>query len=280
METRYGMNPKDVDHYTKKELWNEWVLDKLFVDDSITATLTHVDRSLIGGAVPTTKEVCFDDFIDAGEDLGVEYVLARREVGCMNIGGPGYVLIDGERYDVGNMTAIYIGRESKNVTFGSVSYDEPARFYYHSAPAHTKYPNRVITQDMAVRKTPGSMEESNQRVVLQYILPSVCDCCQLLMGWIQVQEGSVWSAMPTHTHERRTETYMYFNMTGRNRVIHLMGEPTNSFHLIMDNEQAVVAPAWSIHTGVGSSDFGFIFSMAGENQTFPDAKPVFVDQMF
>lgn len=271
MEIRYGMNPKDVDRYTTKELREELVYDNFFIADEITYMFSHIDRALVGGAVPRTQELCLDDFINAKEDLGAEIPLENREVACINLGGEGYVVVDGEKYEVGYTTALYIGKDSEHVTFGTADYSNPAKFYFFSTSAHTKYETEIITKEMAVKIELGSIMECNERVIHQYIRPGVKDSCQVLLGYTQLKEGSVWNSMPAHTHERRTEAYMYFNMKETDRVVHLMGEPENTRHLIMENEQLVFSPAWSVHSGVGSSNYGFIWGMAGENRDLGDA---------
>ncbi|MFI3174892.1 MAG: 5-dehydro-4-deoxy-D-glucuronate isomerase [Bacillota bacterium] len=279
MEIRYGINPKDVSHYSTKELREELIVENFFVDDDVKYVYTHIDRTLLGGAVPKSKELKFDDFIDAQKDLGAEFFLAGRELACINLGGDGYVTVDGTRYDVGYTTAMYIGMGSKNVTFGSVSSTEEAKFYFYSTPAHMTYETKVITKDMAKKLELGSKMECNERTIHQYIQPEVKDSCQVLLGYTQMKEGSVWNSMPTHTHERRSETYMYFNMKEEDRVVHLMGEPENTRHLLIHNYQAVISPTWSIHTGVGTGSYGFVWGMAGENKTLSDAEAFKISQL-
>lgn len=270
MEIRYSANPRDIVNYDTEELRNEFIFDNFFKADKIIAAFTFTDRVLLGGAVPTTTTLCFDDFI-SGKDMGAETPMSGREMACINLGGDGYVISDDVRYDVGYTTAMYIGMNSQNITFGSVDSECPAKFYFFSTPAHCRYETKVITKEMAVRLDLGSAEECNQRTIHQYIQPAVTDSCQVLLGYTQLAPGSVWNSMPTHTHARRSEVYMYFNMKESDRVIHLMGEPTNTRHLIMGNEQAVFSPCWSVHAGVGSGQYGFIWGMAGENRTLSDA---------
>lgn len=279
MDIRYGLNPTDVDNYNTEKLRNELVFDNFFVNNDIKYMFSHIDRVLLGGAIPATKELCFENFIDAKADLGSAYLLEGREIAIINLGDDGYVLADGVRYDISNTTALYIGKESQNITFGSISSSNPAKFYFYSTPAHKKYETRVITKEMAVKIELGSIIECNERVIHQYIRPGVCDSCQVLLGYTQLKEGSVWNSMPTHTHERRSEVYMYFNMNETDRVIHLMGEPDNTRHLIMSNEQAVFSPCWSIHSGVGSGSYGFIWGMAGENRDLSDGATVKINEI-
>ncbi len=271
MEIRYSANPRDIDGYTTKQLREEFVYENFFHADKVTYMFSHIERVLLGGVIPATGEVRFDDFIDAPADLGNDYLLAAREMAVINLAGDGYITVDGVRYDVANTTVLYIGMGGKDVTFGSVNPDAPAKFYFYSTPAHKNYPNKVVTKEMAVKLELGNTMDCNERVIHQYIRPDVCDSCQVLMGYTQLAAGSTWNSMPTHTHERRCEAYMYFNMKEDDRVIHLMGEPTNTRHLIIGNEQAVISPTWSIHTGVGSGSYGFIWGMAGENRNLGDA---------
>lgn len=279
MEIRYGLNPKDVDNYTTKELREELVFENFFLPDEIKYMFSHIDRVVLGGCIPATKELCLDDFINAETDLGAEFILAGRELACINLADDGYVLVDGKRFDVSNTTAMYIGMGSKNVTFGSVSSDKPAKFYIYSTPAHTTYETKIITKEMAKKIELGNIEDCNERVIHQYIQPEVTDSCQVLLGYTQLAKGSVWNSMPTHTHERRSEAYMYFNMKEDDRVIHLMGEPENTRHLVMENEQVVFSPCWSIHSGVGSGSYGFIWGMAGENKILSDGKPIKINEI-
>ena len=272
MDIRYGLNPKEINSCTKEQIKEELTFKNFFSKDCIKYIYTHVDRALIGGALPMAKDVCFDDFIDSQADLGAEFPLEFREAACINIGGDGYVIVDNVRYEIGNTTAIYIGKGSRKMTFGSVSESNPAKFYFYSVPAHKKYVTKVITKEDGVKVELGSNLECNERIIHQFIQPDVADSCQVMLGYTQLQEGSVWNSMPTHTHERRTETYMYFNMKKDDRVIHLMGEAENTKHILVENEEIVISPSWSIHTGVGSGSYGFIWAMAGENRILSDAK--------
>lgn len=268
-----------MDQYNTKKLREELVYENFFQKDEIHYMYTHIDRVILGGAVPATKELCFDDVIDAKQDLGTEYFLEGREIACINLGGDGYVIADGTRHDIGVTTAIYVGKESKNLTFGSVNPENAAKFYFYSTPASKKFETKVITKEMAIKIELGSLMDCNERVIHQYIRPDVCDSCQVLLGYTQLKEGSVWNSMPTHTHQRRSETYMYFNLGEEDRVIHLMGEPENSRHLVISNEQAVISPSWSIHSGVANRSYGFIWGMAGENRDLADASPVKINEI-
>ncbi len=270
METRYSVNPRDVKTYTTKALRDEFHMRAPFRADQITLWYSHVDRVIAGGAYPVNGELRLDDFIDSEHQLGVSYPLERRELGALNIGGDGYVLVDGVRYELETISAIYIGKSAKNVTFGSVSKENPAKFYCYSAPAHKELPTRVIHQKDANRVDCGDIKTSNERSIFQFIHPDVLETCQISLGATFLGEGSVWNTMPSHTHERRMEVYLYFNVPDENVVFHLMGEPNETRHIVMKNEEGVISPSWSIHSGVGTSNYAFIWSMAGENRTYTD----------
>lgn len=272
MEIRYGLTPREINLLTNEEIRKELTFKNFFVNDAIKYIYTHVDRTIIGGAMPQSRALCFDDFIDAENDLGCEYPLESREMACINIGGEGYMVSDGKTYEIGNTTVIYVAKESKKLTFGSVKANNPAKFYFYITPAHKRYETKVITKEQAVKIELGSSLECNERIIYQFIQPKTVDSCQVMLGYTQLMAGSVWNSMPTHIHERRTETYMYFNMKEDNRVIHLMGEANNTKHLIIKNEEAVISPSWSIHAGVGSGSYGFIWGMAGDNRTLSDAQ--------
>ncbi|GAL06195.1 4-deoxy-L-threo-5-hexosulose-uronate ketol-isomerase [Photobacterium aphoticum] len=207
---------------------------------------------------------------DYGKTLGVSSFLERREIGFINIGGAGVIHVDGVDYEINHREALYVGMGAKEVVFRSVEAACPAKFYFNSAPAHMTYPTKKITQEEASPVTLGTAAESNVRTINKYIVPDVLPTCQLVMGLTQLHEGSLWNTMPCHTHERRMEVYLYFNMTENTNVFHMMGEPTETRHIIVRNEQAVISPSWSIHSGVGTSAYTFIWGMVGENQVFND----------
>ena len=270
METRYSVNPRDVKTYTTQGLRDEFLMQAPFRADQITLWYSHVDRVIAGGAYPVSTELLLVDFLDSEHQLGVTYPLERRELGALNIGGDGYVVVDGVRYDLETISAVYIGKGAKNVTFGSVSKENPAKFYCYSAPAHKELPTRVIHQKDANRVDCGDISTSNERSIFQFIHPDVLETCQISLGATFLGKGSVWNTMPSHTHERRMEVYLYFNVPEGNVVFHLMGEPGETRHIVMQNEEGVISPSWSIHSGVGTSNYAFIWSMAGENRTYTD----------
>ena len=257
--------------YTKtldtEGLRREFLVEQIFVANQITMTYSHVDRIVFGGIMPVVGEIAMPDL---GKTYGTAYFLERREMGVINIGGAGVITVDGVAYDIGHEEALYIGKGNKALTFKSVDAANPAKFYYNSTPAHASYPNKKVTLEMASPQTLGDLKNSNRRTINKYIVPGVVDSCQLIMGLTKLEEGSMWNTMPCHTHERRMEVYLYFNMADDAVVFHMHGEPTETRHIVMHNEQAVISPSWSIHSGVGTQAYTFIWGMAGENQTFPD----------
>ncbi|MBS1210143.1 MAG: 4-deoxy-L-threo-5-hexosulose-uronate ketol-isomerase [Proteobacteria bacterium] len=248
-------------------LRKEYLVEQIFAADQITMTYSHVDRIVFGGIMPVVGEVGMPDL---GKTYGTAYFLERREMGVINIGGAGVIVVDGVSYEVGHEEALYIGKGSKELVFKSVSREAPAKFYYNSTPAHAAYPIKKVTREMASPQTMGDTKNSNRRTINKYIVPGVVDSCQLIMGLTKLEEGSMWNTMPCHTHERRMEVYFYFNMQADGVVFHMCGEPTETRHVVLRNEQAIISPSWSIHSGVGTQAYTFIWGMAGENQTFPD----------
>ncbi len=266
MEIRYAWHPDDVKYYTTEELRENFLVDDLFQHGEIKLVYSHVDRIIFGSAVPTTQKLA----LTASKELGVEYFLQRRELGIINIGAKGKVILDGKAYEMNPRDGLYVGMGTKCVEFESDDKDNPAKFYINSAPAHTTYPTVKIDIASANPNALGSVEDCNKRTIYQYIHPKVCKSCQLLMGLTMLESGSVWNTMPCHTHDRRMEVYLYFDMEPENVVFHMMGEPDETRHIIMRNEQAVISPSWSIHSGCGTKNYTFIWGMVGENQTFDD----------
>ncbi len=270
MDIRYGANQIDTKDYNTERLRKEFLIEELFVSDDITETYSHIDRIIVMGAMPVSQVINLEKNVDCEKNLGVNYFLERRELGIINIGGSGIVTVDAVEYKLERLNGLYIGKETKNVTFKSDDSSNPAKFYMCSTPAHTKFETRLITLETANRVELGSIETSNKRVLYQFIHPDVLETCQLSMGCTVLDTGCVWTSMPCHTHERRMEVYMYFDLSEDNIALHLMGEPKETRHIVMKNEQAVISPSWSIHSGCGTSNYSFIWSMAGENRTFTD----------
>jgi 4-deoxy-L-threo-5-hexosulose-uronate ketol-isomerase len=268
MEIRNAASPKDVKFYDTDRLREEFLIQNLFVPNQITAIYSHIDRIITGAATPleTLK-------LTAGDEIRAEYFLQRREMGIINIGGKGTVTIDGTVYELDTKVGLYIGMGSKDILFDSLDKENPAKFYYNSAPAHKTYPTVLIKPEDCVSVELGSLETANHRVIRKYILPGQVESCQLVMGMTSLKPGSVWNTMPCHTHDRRMEVYLYFEMPEDALVFHYMGEPTETRHIVMRNEEAVISPSWSIHSGSGTRAYTFIWGMVGENQDFDDMDP-------
>ena len=276
METRYTHSPEDIRDYSTAHLRKEFLVEKVFEPGQISLTYTHNDRMIFGGVTPTEKEL----EITLDKELGVEYFLERRELGVIIIGGPGFIEIEGKKEDMKKQDGYYIGKETKHVVFSSKDPENPAKFYISSVPAHHKYPNVKISIDQVKPMETGEGLSLNERKIYQYIHPNVCESCQLQMGYTILEPGSSWNTMPCHTHERRMEAYVYFDFAKEDtRVFHMMGKPDETKHLVVDNEQAVISPSWSIHSGVGTSNYSFIWAMCGENITYTDMDMVPMDQL-
>ena len=267
MKVRYGANPKDFKHYTTKEIRKEFLVKKIFSKDEILLTYSHIDRIIFGGAMPISKPLVLDEAMDVKKELGMNYFLESRELGIINIGTKGKVVVDDKEYVLDNLNALYVGKNHKRIIFENI---ENAKFYLASAPAHEEKETVLINMENAKRVPCGDGKTSNKRVINQLIHSSIVDTCQLMMGCTELKDGSVWNTMPAHTHERRMEVYFYFDLNDDNVVMHYMGEPDETRHIIMKNEQAVISPSWSIHAGCGTSSYKFIWTMVGENKVFED----------
>ncbi|MGL5209330.1 5-dehydro-4-deoxy-D-glucuronate isomerase [Cetobacterium sp.] len=275
LDTRYANHPEDSKHYTTEELRKHYLMETVFVADEVNLMYSHVDRVIAGGVMPVETEVK----LEGCKELGSEFFLERRELGLINIGGSGKVVLDGVEYKMASKDGLYVGMGVKEITFISDSAENPAKYYVNSAPAHVAYPTVKIDIANANAVHLGDLENSNKRTIFQYVHPAVCKSCQLLMGMTVLDPNNMWNTMPTHTHERRMEVYFYFNMDENTRVFHLMGQPQETRHIVMANEQAVISPSWSIHSGVGTKNYTFIWGMAGENQTFTDMDHIAMDQL-
>lgn len=276
MEVRTAASPKDVMHYTTERLREEFLIQELFVPGEIKLIYSHIDRIIVGGAVPTEPIE-----LTAGDELRADCFLERRELGVINIGGEGIITVDGRTYPVAHKEGIYIGMGSREITFASTDASCPAKFYFNSAPAHKAFPTVLIRPEgeaeegVVIVKDEnkvelGTLEQSNHRTICKYILPGQVESCQLVMGMTHLEPGSVWNSMPCHTHDRRMEVYLYFELPEDAFVMHYMGEPQQTRHIVMRNEEAVISPSWSIHCGCGSRNYTFIWGMVGENQAFDD----------
>ena len=273
MRNRYANNPKDSKRYDTEELRENYLVEDIFKDDQIELVYSHVDRIIFGGIKPVYKELK----LEAGKEMGVDYFLERRELGIINIGGKAILTIDGTEYELKEKDGLYVGKGNKEVSFKSVNPEEPAKLYVNSVPAHKEYETVKIDIEKANPVRLGDNKTLNKRTIYQYVHPNVCESCQLLMGLTMLEPGNAWNTMPCHTHERRMEVYFYFDMDEDTRVFHLMGEPTETRHLVVKNEECVISPSWSIHSGVGTSNYTFIWGMCGENKTFDDMDHISMD---
>ncbi|MCL2216597.1 MAG: 5-dehydro-4-deoxy-D-glucuronate isomerase [Defluviitaleaceae bacterium] len=266
MQTRYSNHPEDVKKYTTDDLRRNFLIQPVFIVDEANLTYSHIDRIIVGGIMPVKKALT----LTAGKEMGVDTFFERREGGIINIGGAGTITLDGKAYEMNNQDGLYIGMGVKNIQFTAKDEKNPPKFYFNSAPAHQAYPSTLITLEDAKKVHLGAGDTSNKRVINQYVHPDVVKSCQLVMGMTILATGSVWNTMPSHTHERRMEAYFYFDMDADTRVFHLMGEPNETRHIVMGNEEAVLSPSWSIHSGCGTGRYTFIWGMCGENITFTD----------
>ena len=270
MDTRYSCNQKDFKRYNTDEIRNEFFIKDIFTDDEVSVTYSQIDRVVVLGAKPVKKTLNIEKNIDPWKNFGVHYFLERRELGIINIAGKGTVITDGIEYQMEKQTALYLPMGTKSVEFKSENSKDPAKFYMMSTPAHTAFPAKLITVKDCIIKELGSKETANERKIHQFIHPDVLDTCQLSMGLTEIAPGSVWNTMPVHTHERRMEVYFYFDVPKDNIVFHLMGEPSEIRTVVMHNEEAVISPSWSIHSGCGTANYTFIWSMGGENRAYDD----------
>lgn len=270
MQIRDGVNAKDFKHYTTERIRNDFLITDLFLKGKLSMTYSNIDRIIAGSACPLKNPLR----LEVGKEIGAEYFLERRELGIINIGGKGTVKIDDKEYQLESRDGLYIGMGAKEVSFASGNTDKYAKFYLVSAPAHKAYPNVKININDAKPQHTGSLDNSNKRTIYKYVHPDVAKSCQLLMGMTLLEPRNVWNTMPCHTHARRMEVYLYFDMSEDDIVFHLMGEPEETRHIVVRNEQAVISPSWSIHSGVGTGNYTFIWGMVGENQTFSDMDDV------
>ena len=266
MEIRYSPDPAHFCRMTTQEVRGTFLIESLFHPDSIDMVYSEIDRVIVGSAVPGRKPL----ELTSADELRADYFCQRRELGVLNIGQAGAVTVDGKKYAMANLDCLYIGRGSKEISFASDDSAHPARFYLLSYPAHKEYPTSHIQISQASPIHLGSMEESNKRTIYKCIHPDGVKSCQLVMGFTLLEDGCVWNTMPAHTHERRTEVYMYFNMPDNARVFHFTGPPKETRHIAVANGQVVISPSWSIHAGVGTSSYTFCWGMGGENQKFDD----------
>lgn len=270
MDVRYSASARDFKRYTTEETRSEFLIEKVFEPEKITAVYSHVDRIITMGAEPVSEDLVLDEEFDSRKELGHPFFLAGREMGVINVGGKGSVAVDGIDYALERLEGLYIPMGSRQVIFRAADRKNPPKYYISSVPAHHQYEVKHITIDKAHADELGEQATANCRIQRQYIHPSVVDSCALLMGVTSLKEGSVWNTMPPHLHDRRMEVYMYFDVKEGEFVSHFMGEPQETRHIIVHNEEAVISPSWSIHSGCGTSNFSFVWAMTGENKDFDD----------
>ncbi len=270
MDIRYSTGKEDFKFMTTDDLRDEFLITDIFLADDVSAVYSHVDRIVTMGVMPVKERVNIEKNIDAWKNFGVDYLLERRELGSINIGGKGKIIADGVEYEMNHWDGIYLPMGTKKVEFESDDEKEPAKFYICTVPAHTPKKAVHVPFEKAIHKHLGALETSNERTINQYLHPDVLDTCQLSMGLTHLEPGSVWNTMPAHTHERRMEVYFYFDVPEDNVVFHFMGEPNETRHIVMHNEEAVINPSWSIHSGAGTSNYTFIWAMCGENRAYDD----------
>lgn len=275
MRSIYGAAPGDVPGMDNDRLRAEFMVEDLFRPGRISFVYTHVDRMILGGAVPLAAPLAFGD----GTEVGTAHFFTAREMGIANLGGAGAITVDGRRFALGNRDILYVGRGAQGITLESDDPDHPARFYMNSVPAGQDFPHRLIPRTEAKPLVLGEEARANKRRLAMYIHPEVAPSCLLLMGITDLAPGSVWNTMPPHLHERRMEAYCYFDMAADDRVMHLMGRPDNTRHLMVADGDAVLSPAWSIHMGAGTGPYAFVWGMTGENQAYTDVTPVAVKDL-
>lgn len=275
MEIRFQNSPKETGEMNTQQLRSNFLAENIMADDAIKLIYSHYDRIIIGGAKPLNKTLKLENH----PELRAEYFLERREIGIINVGGAGKVEADGATFDLEKLTCLYLGKGTKNVTFSSVDTNFPALFYLLSSPAHQKYPTQKMTKGEASPGKVGAPETANERTIYRYIHLDGIKSCQLVMGLTILSTGSVWNTMPAHTHTRRTEAYFYFDVPEEQRVVHFMGEPQETRHLLVANHEAIISPPWSIHSGCGTANYGFIWGMAGENLVYSDMDAIAISEL-
>lgn len=275
MEVRFESSPRETQSMSTEELRDNFLIEHLMVDDKVKLVYSHYDRVIIGGVKPVTETLA----LGSHPELKAEFFLERRELGIINVGGNGLVEADGEIHHLSRLDCIYIGKGVKSVTFKSEETRTPANFYLLSAPAHMTYPTRKLPKEEATPTTIGDPSTSNRRTIYKYIHAEGIKSCQLVMGLTVLDRGSVWNTMPGHTHTRRMEAYFYFDVAEGQAVFHFMGQPQQTRHLVLQNNMAIISPPWSIHSGCGTANYGFIWGMAGENYNYTDMDPVAIAKM-
>ncbi|MFL5741531.1 MAG: 5-dehydro-4-deoxy-D-glucuronate isomerase [Flavisolibacter sp.] len=275
MKIIHQVHPQDFIHYTTKQIREKFLLQQLVVPGKIECAYTHYDRMIVGAATPTNTPLELGTY----EELKSEYFLSRRELGVVSIAGKGKISVDGENFELDRLDCLYIGKGKQKILFSSMDSAQPAKFILFSCPAHHEYPTQLMKPAQASPAELGSLDNNNHRTINKYIHADGLKSCQLVLGVTTFKKGSIWNTMPPHTHDRRMEAYFYFDLAEGQRIIHFMGEPHETRHLFMNNEEAVISPAWSIHSGVATGNYSFIWAMAGENMAFTDMDQVSVKDL-
>ena len=276
MDVRFSTDPRGFRVMTSSQLREMYLITSLFTPDTIPMVYSDIDRSITGSALPVARPLVLQA---SKKEMAAETFAERREIGIINIGSPGMVLVNGQEIAMAHRDGLYVGRGAREVTFASKDAQHPAKFYFVSYPAHKEYPTAHVRFSETEKTHLGSQIDTNRRTIYKYFHPRGVPSCQLVMGLTELEEGNVWNTMPPHTHQRRSEVYMYFNLPPDAAVFHLMGEPDDTRHLVIRNEQAVLSPSWSIHTGVATRAYTFIWAMGGENQVFEDMDGVKVEKL-
>ncbi|MCL2567215.1 MAG: 5-dehydro-4-deoxy-D-glucuronate isomerase [Alphaproteobacteria bacterium] len=275
MKERFEVSRNEVRRMTTDELREKFLIETIFKEDALIWEYSYYDRMIIGGVMPVNNSLSLPE----GKAIACEYFLERREIGIINIGGDGEIVVDGAKYNLAAKDGMYIGKGAQEVNFKSLDKNNPSKFYFNSCPAHVSYKTVKINFTDSNPQQLGDIKTSNKRTIYQYVHPRVCESAQLLMGMTVLDDGNMWNTMPAHTHHRRMETYFYFNFQENARVFHFMGDPTETKHLLISNEQAIISPSWSIHCGCGTAAYTFIWAMAGENQDFTDMDFIPMDKL-
>ncbi|MBO8131022.1 MAG: 5-dehydro-4-deoxy-D-glucuronate isomerase [Candidatus Marinimicrobia bacterium] len=276
MILKYSVDPVDFRTMTTHKIREKFLLDELFVPDEVRLYYSEIDRAIVGGAFPKSAEL---QLRGSKRETGSDYFNSRRELGIINVGGNGSVIVDNKEYELEKLECLYIGKGDKTISFKSLSRDDFAKFYFVSYPAHIEYPDKKIGINDAEVTELGSQEMANKRTIYKYIHPNGITSCQLVMGITILEKGNVWNTMPPHTHQRRSEVYMYFDVEDDSVVFHYMGEPSETRHIVVRNLQAVISPIWSIHSGCGTKAYKFVWAMGGENQEFDDMDGITIDDI-
>lgn len=275
MKIRFHNSTAEVSSMTTEELRSNFLIESVMEPDAISLVYTHYDRMIIGGVKPVNKTIALPTY----NALKSTYFLERREIGIINIGGDGIIKADGKAFDLRKLDCLYVGKGSEKISFKSAKKGDPAKFYLLSAPAHHDYATTLMKRENASPTEMGAAATANHRTIYKYIHAAGIKSCQLVMGLTILKEGSVWNTMPCHVHDRRMEAYFYFDVPQNQKIIHLMGEPTQTKHLVVGNDEAIISPPWSIHSGCGTSNYGFIWGMGGENSDYTDMDMINLNEL-